>query len=90
MSLTLAELIEQLHNANYLGRKNLEQYGVYMDSSSSTYDIMDAISKINEDKKRPISYITPFFKIETDVGEIVRTLKSIAPSSAIIYDIEVE
>lgn len=74
MSLTIADIANQIKNANDLGRKNLEYHGIYLDDTVSTYDIMNAISKIEGGKMLPMARaafamgdIVPFINIPEQI-----------------------
>ncbi len=56
MSLTIADIANQIKNANDLGRKNLEYHGIYLDDTVSTYDIMRAIEEIEGGRMLPIAH----------------------------------
>lgn len=56
MSLTIADIANQIKNANDLGRRNLEYHGIYLDDTVSTYDIMRAIEEIEGGRMLPIAY----------------------------------
>jgi hypothetical protein len=89
MSVNLSELIEQLKNANNLGRKNLEQFGIFLDASMSTYDIMDAISTISENKI--VSTCLAKTEILVEDGTLISYLiKTNSSSSNIKIKVEVE
>lgn len=56
MSLTIADIANQIKNANDLGRRNLEHHGIHLDDTVSTYDIMRAIEEIEGGRMLPIAY----------------------------------
>lgn len=75
MSLTVADIANQIKNANDLGRKNLEYHGIYLDDTVSTYDIMSAIEKIEGGRMLPMARaefamgaIVPFVNVPEQIS----------------------